>query len=78
MDVAIGRDFLMLAHVGIFQPECDDLAFFIDGKSANQHRVARQVSDFCVQVNQPSLAGPQECPRTERACLFDRPPGPHY
>ena len=58
MDVAICRNFLMLAHVGIFQAECDNLPFFIDGKSSNQHDVTRQVGNFCVQVNQAGLAGP--------------------
>lgn len=70
MDVAICRNFLMLAHVGIFQPECDDLAFFIDGKGSNQHHVTRQVGDFCVQVDQAGMAGPKECSRPQGACEF--------
>ncbi len=58
MDVAIRRDFLMLAHIGILQSKSDDLAFFIDGESANEHNVTRKIGNFCVQVNQAILAGP--------------------
>ena len=51
MDVAICRNFLMLADVGTFQPKRYDLPLFIDGKSSDQHYIARQICNFCIQVD---------------------------
>ena len=69
MDVAVRRDFLMFADIGALQPESDDLAFFVDGKSPNQHNVTWKIGDSFVQVNQSILAGPKESARPHGASI---------
>jgi hypothetical protein len=41
MDVAVRRDFMVLADLRVLQAEGDDLAFVIDGESADQHHISR-------------------------------------
>ena len=63
VDVAIGCHFLVPADFGTLQAEGDDLAFFVDGKSAGQHNVFGKVVDRFVQVDDAFLGGPEKCPR---------------
>ena len=48
MDVAIRADLLMSADVWILQAKGNDLAFFIDGKSADQHDIIGKVGNCFV------------------------------
>jgi len=70
MHVAICCDLLMLADLGTLDAKGDDLAFFIDGKSPNQHNITRKIGDRFVQINQPILAGPKESAGPHGACYF--------
>ena len=67
MNVAICSNFLMFTDIGVLQTESDNLPFLIDGKSANKHCIARQVSNRFIQVDQSIFGGPQKGPCTERA-----------
>src|SRR6476660_581101 len=70
MNVAICSNFLMFTDIGVLQTESDNLPFLIDGKSANKHCIARQVSNRFIQVEQSIFGGPQKGPCTERGGLF--------